>query len=209
MTLSRILTQQEYETAYAASVKDPEAFWAAQAETFTWKKKWDKVLQWNFDGPEVKWFLGGKLNITENCLDRHLASRGEKTAILWEPNDPNEAAQRLSYRELHDRVCRYANVLKRNGVKKGDRVCIYMPMIPELVVAVLGCARIGAIHSVVFAGFSAQSIADRIQDANAEFVLTSDGMMRGAKKGAVKSVVDEALSSCPGVKRVILSLIHI
>ena len=205
MTLSRILTQQEYETAYAASVKDPEAFWAAQAETFTWKKKWDKVLQWNFDGPEVKWFLGGKLNITENCLDRHLATRGEKTAILWEPNDPNEAAQRLSYRELHDRVCRYANVLKRNGVKKGDRVCIYMPMIPELVVAVLGCARIGAIHSVVFAGFSAQSIADRIQDANAEFVLTSDGMMRGAKKGAVKSVVDEALSSCPGVKRVIVT----
>ncbi|MBK6543357.1 MAG: acetate--CoA ligase [Flavobacteriales bacterium] len=205
MTLSRILTQQEYETAYAASVKDPEAFWAAQAETFTWKKKWDKVLQWNFDGPEVKWFLGGKLNITENCLDRHLATRGEKTAILWEPNDPNEAAQRLSYRELHDRVCRYANVLKRNGVKKGDRVCIYMPMIPELVVAVLGCARIGAIHSVVFAGFSAQSIADRIQDANAEFVLTSDGMMRGAKKGAVKSVVDEALAICPGVKRVIVT----
>ncbi len=205
MTLSRILTQQEYETAYAASVKDPEAFWAAQAETFTWKKKWDKVLQWNFDGPEVKWFLGGKLNITENCLDRHLATRGEKTAILWEPNDPNEAAQRLSYRELHDRVCRYANVLKRNGVKKGDRVCIYMPMIPELVVAVLGCARIGAIHSVVFAGFSAQSIADRIQDANAEFVLTSDGMMRGAKKGAVKSVVDEALATCPDVKRVIVT----
>ncbi|MBK7086790.1 MAG: acetate--CoA ligase [Flavobacteriales bacterium] len=205
MTLSRILTQQEYETAYAASVKDPEAFWAAQAETFTWKKKWDRVLQWNFDGPEVKWFLGGKLNITENCLDRHLDTRGDKTAILWEPNDPNEAAQRLSYRELHDRVCRYANVLKRNGVKKGDRVCIYMPMIPELVVAVLGCARIGAIHSVVFAGFSAQSIADRIQDANAEFVLTSDGMMRGAKKGAVKSVVDEALATCPDVKRVIVT----
>lgn len=205
MTFSRLRTQADYDNAYALSVRDPEAFWAAQAEHFTWKKKWDRVLDWNFDGPDVKWFIGGQLNITENCLDRHLATRGDKTAILWEPNDPQEAPQRISYRELHERVCRYANVLKRNGVKKGDRVCIYMPMIPELAVAVLACARIGAMHSVVFAGFSAQSIADRIQDAEAAFVLTSDGMARGAKKGPVKAIVDEALKTCPGVRRVIVT----
>ncbi|QQR87340.1 MAG: acetate--CoA ligase [Flavobacteriales bacterium] len=205
MTFSRLRTQADYDNAYALSVRDPEAFWAAQAEHFTWKKKWDRVLDWNFDGPDVKWFSGGTLNITENCLDRHLATRGEKTAILWEPNDPQEAAQRISYRELHDRVCRFANVLKRNGVKKGDRVCIYMPMIPELAMAVLACARIGAIHSVVFAGFSAQSIADRILDADAAFVLTSDGMARGAKKGPVKAIVDEALRTCPGVRKVIVT----
>ena len=205
MTFHRLRTQADYDNAYAWSVRDPEAFWAAQAEHFAWRKKWDRVLQWNFDGPAVKWFIGGQLNITENCLDRHLATRGDKTAILWESNDPKETALRISYRELHERVCRYANVLKRNGVKKGDRVCIYMPMIPELAVAVLACARIGAIHSVVFAGFSAQSIADRIQDADAAFVLTSDGMARGLKKGPVKAVVDEALQTCPGVKRVIVT----
>jgi acetyl-CoA synthetase len=205
MDFHRLRTQADYDAAYAKSVDDPQGFWAAQAETFTWRRQWDDVLEWDFDGPDVKWFSGGKLNITENCLDRHLATRGDKTAILWEPNDPNEAAQHITYRELHDRVCRYANVLKRNGVKKGDRVCIYMPMIPELAVAVLACARLGAIHSVVFAGFSAQSIADRIQDANATFVLTSDGMARGAKKGAVKSIVDEALLTCPGVQRVIVT----
>ncbi|MBL7953911.1 MAG: acetate--CoA ligase [Flavobacteriales bacterium] len=205
MSFHRIRSNDEYRAAYAESVRDPHAFWAAQAEHFTWRKKWDAVLEWNFDAPEVKWFSGGKLNITENCLDRHLSTRGDKTAILWEPNDPGGPAQRISYRELHDRVCRYANVLKRNGVQKGDRVCIYMPMIPELVVAVLACARIGAIHSVVFAGFSAQSIADRILDANAAFVLTSDGMVRGAKNIPVKAVVDEALRSCPGVKRVIVT----
>ena len=205
MALERIRTQAEYEASYAESVRDPGSFWAAQAERFTWRKKWDTVLEWNFEAPDVKWFVGGKLNITENCLDRHLAARGEKTAILWEPNDVAEAAQAISYRELHDRVCRYANVLKRNGVKKSDRVCIYMPMIPELVVAVLACARIGAIHSVVFAGFSAQSIEDRILDANAEYVLTSDGMVRGTKSIPVKNVVDDALRNCPGVKRVIVT----
>ena len=205
MDYHRLRSQADYNAAYAQSIADPENFWAAQAELFTWRKKWNAVLQWDFDRPEVKWFRGGKLNITENCLDRHLADRGEKTAILWEPNDPGEAAQHITYRELHDRVCRYANVLKRNGMKKGDRVCIYMPMIPELAVAVLACARIGAIHSVVFAGFSAQSIADRVQDADAAFVLTSDGMARGAKKGPVKSVVDEALLACPGVQRVIVT----
>jgi len=201
----RLRNQQDYDAAYAASVQDPEGFWSVQAEHFTWRKKWDRVLDWNFDAPDVKWFAGGKLNITENCLDRHLASRADKTAILWEPNDPGEAAQRITYRELHERVCRYANVLKRNGVKKGDRVCVYMPMIPDLAVAVLACARIGAIHSVVFAGFSAQSIADRVQDADAAFVLTSDGMMRGAKKGPVKAIVDDALRTCPGVRKVIVA----
>jgi len=201
----RLRSQADYDAAYALSVKDPEHFWGAQAETFTWHKKWHRVLQWDFDGPDVKWFAGGKLNITENCLDRHLATRGDKTAILWEPNDPSEAAQHITYNQLHDRVCRYANVLKRNGVQKGDRVCIYMPMIPDLVVAVLACARIGAIHSVVFAGFSAQSIADRVQDANAAFVLTTDGMARGARKAPVKKIVDEALKHCPGVQRVIVA----
>ena len=205
MSFHRIRSNDEYRAAYAESVRDPQAFWAAQAERFTWRKKWDTVLKWNFDAPDVKWFVGGTLNITENCLDRHLATRGDKTAILWEPNDTNEVAQRISYRELHDRVSRYANVLKRNGAQKGDRVCIYMPMIPELVVAVLACARIGAIHSVVFAGFSAQSIEDRILDANAEYVLTSDGMVRGTKTIPVKKVVDEALRNCPGVKRVIVT----
>ncbi len=205
MSFHRIRTNDEYQAAYATSVRDPQGFWAAQAERFTWHKKWNTVLEWNFDAPEVKWFVGGKLNITENCLDRHLVTRGEKTAILWEPNDPSETAQHITYKELHDRVCRYANVLKRNGAKKGDRVCIYMPMIPDLVVAVLACARIGAIHSVVFAGFSAQSIADRIQDANAAFVLTTDGMARGAKQGPVKAIVDEALKSCPAVLCVIVA----
>ncbi|MBL7985343.1 MAG: acetate--CoA ligase, partial [Flavobacteriales bacterium] len=205
MAFNRLRSQADYTDAYAQSVRDPEAFWAAQADTFTWKKKWDRVLRWDFDGPDVQWFIGGKLNITENCLDRHLATRGDKTAILWEPNDTNEAAQRISYRDLHGRVCRYANVLKRNSVQKGDRVCIYMPMIPELVVAVLACARIGAIHSVVFAGFSAQSIEDRILDANAAYVLTSDGMVRGTKSIPVKNVVDDALRNCPGVKRVIVA----
>ncbi len=205
MDYHRLRSRADYDGAYARSIADPTGFWSAQADRFTWRRKWNDVLKWDFVGPEVKWFVGGKLNITENCLDRHLAARAEQTAILWEPNDPKEAAQRITYRELHDRVCRYANVLKRNGVKKGDRVCIYMPMIPELAVAVLACARVGAVHSVVFAGFSAQSIADRVQDADAAFVLTSDGMARGAKKVAVKSIVDEALLTCPGVKRVIVT----
>ncbi|MBS1936468.1 MAG: AMP-binding protein, partial [Bacteroidetes bacterium] len=159
MDITRIRTKADYDEAYRLSVQDPEAFWAAQAETFNWRKKWDKVLQWDFHKPEVKWFIGGKLNITENCLDRHLEKRGNKLALIWEPNDPRDRFIRYTYRELHEKVCQYANVLKRNGAKKGDRICIYMPMIPELTIAVLACARIGAIHSVVFAGFSARSIA--------------------------------------------------
>ncbi len=201
----RIRTAEDYRNACAQAEADPEAFWAGQAEQFIWSKQWSRVLEWDFEKPTVKWFIGGKLNITENCLDRHLATRGNKLAIIWEPNDPKERYVRLTYRELHERVCQYANVLKRNGAKKGDRICIYMPMIPELIVAVLACARIGAIHSVVFAGFSAQSIADRIQDAQCSMVLTSDGMFRGAKQMPVKRVVDEALETCPSVKRVIVA----
>ncbi len=205
MDLHRIRTQAEYDTNYAESVKDPEAFWAAQAERFTWHKPWKKVLEWDFEKPEVKWFIGGKLNITENCLDRHLEMRGNKLALIWEPNDPKERYDRFTYRELHEKVCQYANVLKRNGAKKGDRICIYMPMIPELVIATLACARIGAIHSVVFCGFSAQSLSDRIQDAQANIVLTSDGLNRGHKQIPVKRVVDEALENCPSVQKVIVT----
>ena len=199
-----IKTQEEYDAAYKKSVEEPEEFWAEIADHFTWKKKWDKVLSWDFEKPETKWFEGGKLNITENCLDRHLEKRGNKIALVWEPNDPHERGIRYTYRELHGHVCRFANVLKNNGVQKGDRVCIYMPMLPELTVAVLACARIGAIHSVVFAGFSASSLADRINDCDCKLVLTTDGSFRGAKEIPIKRIVDEALQECPGVERVIV-----
>ena len=196
---------EQYQEAYAESVRDPEGFWANIAEQFTWQQKWDKVLEWNFEEPRVKWFVNGKLNITENCLDRHLKARGNKIAMIWEPNDPTERFVRYTYRELHEKVCQMANVLKRNGVEKGDRVCIYMPMIPELAVSVLACARIGAVHSVIFAGFSAAAMADRIQDAQAKVVLTSDGLNRGPKQIPVKRVVDEALLDCPSVEKVIVT----
>ncbi|MCC6938530.1 MAG: acetate--CoA ligase [Flavobacteriales bacterium] len=204
-TSGRIGSWSEYQRAYQLSIADPEAFWAAEADRFTWKRKWNRVLEWDFKKPEVKWFIGGELNITENCLDRHLEKNGDRTALIWEPNEPKEEVIRITYRELHERVCRYANVLKRNGVKKGDRVAIYMPMIPDLVVGVLACARIGAIHSVVFCGFSARSLADRIIDAEAVAVLCSDGMHRGAKAMSVKAVVDEALTHCPSVKHCIVT----
>ncbi|WP_420150469.1 acetate--CoA ligase [Spirosoma sp.] len=200
----RIRTFDEYQAAYQKSVDDPEEFWAEIAQNFQWRKPWTKTLQWNFDEPNVKWFIGGKLNITENCLDRHLAERGDQPAIIWEPNDPNEAGVTLTYRMLHDQVCRFANVLKRNGVVKGDRVCIYMPMVPELAIAVLACARIGAVHSVVFGGFSAQSIADRINDAQCKVVVTADGSYRGNKEVPLKNTVDDALIGCPSVQRVIV-----
>lgn len=190
---TRINSFAEYEAQYQRSVEDPEGFWAEQAETFTWQKPWDQVLEWNFREPSIKWFLGGKLNITENCLDRHLESRGDQTAIIWEPNDPNEPHKSYTYRELHREVCRMANVLKQNGITKGDRVCFYMPMVPELAIAVLACARVGAIHSVVFAGFSANALADRIDDAKCKMVICSDGNFRGTKQIPVKAVVDEAL----------------
>ena len=192
MTL-RIRSFEEYLAAYQKSVDSPEDFWAEQAETFNWRKKWDKVLEWNFKEPDVKWFLEAKLNITENCLDRHLEERGDQVAILWEPNDPNEKALSYTYKELYTAVCKMANVLKKNGIQKGDRVCFYMPMVPELAICVLACARIGAVHSVVFAGFSANALADRIDDAKCKMVICSDGNFRGAKQIPVKAIVDEAL----------------
>jgi acetyl-CoA synthetase len=200
----RITSIEQYRQDYKHSVEDPEGFWADIAENFTWKKRWDKLLEWNFKGPDVKWFKGAKLNITENCLDRHLAERGNQAAILWEANDSKAPSIKVTYKELHEKVCRFANVLKAQQVKKGDRVCIYMPMVPEVAVAVLACARIGAIHSVVFAGFSAQSVADRINDSSCEVVITSDGAHRGAKDIDIKGIVDEALQSCDCVRKVIV-----
>jgi acetyl-CoA synthetase len=200
----QIKTLEEYKAAYTKSVKEPEAFWASVAENFTWKKKWDSVLEWNFSEPSIKWFKGGKLNITENCLDRHLATNANTPAIIWESNDPKEQHRTLTYKELFDKVCAFANVLKNNGVKKGDRVCIYMGTIPELAIATLACARIGAIHSVIFGGFSAQAISDRLQDAHAEYIVTCDGAFRGAKDIPLKSVIDEALVNCAFVKKVIV-----
>jgi len=202
--MKRITSFEEYLSEYKKSIENPEQFWAEKAENFLWRKKWDKVLEWNFTEPNVKWFIGGKLNITENCLDRHLAERGNQTAIIWEPNNPNETVRKISYKELHEEVCRFSNVLKNNGAKKGDRICIYMPMVPELAIAVLACARIGAIHSVVFGGFSFQSLADRIHDADCNIVITADGAFRGAKDIPLKSVIDEALQTCPSVKKVIV-----
>lgn len=202
--MARINSFEAYQTTYKRSVEDPEGFWSDIAAEFTWRRKWDKVLEWNFDKPDVKWFVGGELNITENCLDRHLKERGDQTAIIWEPNDPNEAGLTVTYKELHEKVSRFANLLKSLGAKKGDRVCIYMPMIPELAYAVLACARIGAIHSVVFGGFSFQSLADRIHDADCSIVITADGGYRGAKQIPLKSVVDEALQTCPTVQKVLV-----
>ncbi|MDZ4750103.1 MAG: acetate--CoA ligase [Flavobacteriales bacterium] len=200
----QITSKEEYQSQYAQSVQDPETFWAQIADQFLWRKKWDRVLDWNFDEPQVQWFSGAKLNITENCLDRHLTNFGNKTALIWEPNDPKEASRTFTYRELHSEVCKMSNILKIMGVRKGDRVCIYLPMIPELSFAVLACARIGAVHSVVFAGFSAHSIADRINDSQCAFVITSDGINRGAKQIPAKAVVDEALEHCTSVEKVLV-----
>ena len=196
---------EEYYQVYRKSVRNPEAFWEEIAEEhFVWRKRWDNVLSWDFKKPEIKWFEGAKLNITENCLDRHLPTRGNKTAIIFEPNNPKEEAQHITYRQLHERVCRMANVLLDHGVKKGDRVCIYLPMIPELSVALLACARIGAIHSVVFAGFSSHALATRINDSDCKVVLTSDGSYRGNKSIDLKGIVDKALEGCPGVANVLV-----
>jgi acetyl-CoA synthetase len=200
----QINSLEEYHQAWKKSIDDPATFWSEIAEQFVWKKKWDKTLEWNFKEPAVKWFQGGQLNITENCLDRHLKDKGNQPAIIWEPNNPNDAHRLITYNELYEMVNQFAHVLQNNGIKKGDRVCIYMGMIPELAVAVLACARIGAIHSVIFGGFSAQSIADRLQDAQAEFIITCDGAFRGPKDIPLKNVIDDALVSCPFVKRVIV-----
>ena len=200
----QIKTVEQYTAAYKKSVDNPEAFWEGIAENFQWQKKWDKVLTWNFKEPSIKWFEGAKLNITENCLDRWAETQPDTPAIIWEPNDPKEAHRIITYKELHFKVAQFANALKNNGIKRGDVVCIYMPMVPELSIAVLACARIGAIHSVVFGGFSAQSITDRIQDAQCKFVITADGGYRGNKEILLKAVIDEALVNTPSVKKVIV-----
>ena len=200
----QIKSLEDYKEKYARSVEKPEQFWAEVAETFTWKKKWDKVLEWNFTQPSIKWFQGGTLNITENCIDRHLEANGNTPAIIWESNNPDEHHRVLTYKELHFKVVQFANVLKNNGVDKGDRVCLYMGMIPELAIAALACARIGAIHSVIFGGFSAQAIADRLDDAKAEFIVTCDGAYRGAKDIPLKSVIDDALVGNKTIKKVIV-----
>ena len=200
----QIKSFDEYLDQYKISIEQPEKFWSSVAEHFTWKKKWDQVLDWNFKEPRVSWFKGAKLNITENCLDRHLADKADQPAIIWEPNDPSAPNRILSYKELYIEVCRFVQVLKNNGVQKGDRVCIYMPMIPELAIAVLACARMGAIHSVVFGGFSAQSIADRIDDAKCRVVITADGGNRGPKDILLKATIDEALGKTSHIQKVIV-----
>ncbi|WP_034888294.1 acetate--CoA ligase [Gillisia sp. Hel_I_29] len=194
----------EYKKAYQESVENPEAFWDNIADKFYWQKKWDKTLEWDFSKPEIKWFQGGKLNITENCLDRHLKEFGNKTAIIWEPNDPDEESRYISYRQLFVKVSHFANVLKNNGINKGDRVCIYMPMIPELAIAMLACARIGAVHSIVFAGFSSTAIANRINDANCKMLITANEVYRGKKPVDLKGICDEALKTTPSIETVIV-----
>ncbi|MBE9489524.1 MAG: acetate--CoA ligase [Bacteroidetes bacterium] len=197
---------EEYYQVYRKSVREPENFWEEVAEEhFMWRKKWNNVLSWDFSKPEVKWFEGAKLNITENCIDRHLTTRADKTAILFEPNNPNDAAEHITYMQLFERVNQFANVLKSHGIKKGDRICIYLPMIPELAISVLACARIGAIHSVVFAGFSATALSTRINDSDCKMVITSDGSFRGNKTIDLKGIVDEALESCPCVETVLVA----
>ena len=202
--MKKISSFKEYQQVYKNSVEQPEEFWAEIADTFTWRKKWDTLLDWNFDEPNIKWFEGAQLNITENCLDRHLTTLANKTAILWEPNNPSEEAIHISYTELHKRVSRFANGLKSLGLKKGDRVCLYMPMVPELSIAVLACARIGAIHSVVFAGFSAKALSDRINDSDCTLIITADGSYRGAKTIDLKSIVDAALVTCPSINNAVV-----
>ena len=202
--MQRIKTLSEYFKKYELSEKDPESFWSEIADSFNWKKKWDKVLDWDFEKANIKWFQNAKLNITENIFERNIKERGSKTAIIWEPNDPYEPAIHLTYQELYDETCRFSNALRAKGISKGDRVIIYMPMVPEAAIAMLACARVGAVHSVVFAGFSSTSLADRINDCQAKMVLTSDGNFRGNKTIPVKSVVDEALEKSKSIESVIV-----
>jgi len=200
----QITSLEQYHNDYVRSIKDPEGFWGNIAEHFVWRKKWDKVLNWNFEEPRVEWFAGGKLNITENCIDRHLPARADDPAIIWEPNNPEERTRIVTYARLHKRVCQVAQMLTNLGVQKGDRVCIYMGMVPELAYAVLGCARIGAIHSVIFGGFSARSIADRLEDGNIEYIITCDGAFRGGKDIPLKDIIDDALIGNKQVKKVVV-----
>ena len=201
---NNITTFEEYQAEYKKSVDDPKRFWEKKAQNFIWRKKWRNVLSWDFKKPEIKWFEGGKLNITENCLDRHLEKRGSQTAIKWIANNPLEKNINLSYKELHTEVCKFANVLKNNGVRKGDRVCLYMPMIPELMIAILACARIGAIHSVVFAGFSSKSLSERINDASCKLLITADGGFRGKKIIPLKEIANEAMNATPSIEKCII-----
>ena len=206
MDYYKIRNLEEYFKAYNKSVEDPEKFWGEIADkNFIWYQKWDKVLHNDMLNGDVKWFVNGKLNMSRNCLDRHLNKRGDKTAILFEPNDPNEEAQHITYKELHKRVCKMANVLRDHGIKKGDRICIYLPMIPELPVALLACARVGAIHSVVFAGFSANSLSSRINDSDCKMLITADGGYRGSKTIDLKGIADDALKDCPSIENVLVA----
>jgi len=205
--INKITSLAEYLQKYKESVADPEGFWAKIAESHYWHKKWDKVLDWRFEGenaPDVNWFVNGKLNITENIFERNMFMRKDQVAIIWEPNDPKEKEVKLTYGELFDKVKQFANGLLKMGVKKGDRVTIYLPMVPELAVAMLACARIGAIHSIVFAGFSATALADRVNDGTSNVVITSDGGYRGTKTIPLKAIVDDAVKNCPTVENVIV-----
>ncbi len=202
--VNRIHSLGGYIHEYQKSVANPEAFWAQQAENFYWKKRWDKTLEWNFQGPEIKWFLNGKLNLTENIFEKNLYTHGDQEAIIWEPNDPNEETRTLTYAELYAEVNKFANTLKRLGVEKGDRVAIYMPMVPELAISLLACARIGAVHSVIFAGFSANALAERINDSSCKVLLTADGGFRGDKITPLKEIADEALESCVSIETVVV-----
>ncbi len=204
MSSNKIQTLSGYIHEYSKSIQNPEEFWSRVADSFHWQKRWDSVVDWNFEEPNVKWFTDAKLNITENILERHLFTLGDRPAIIWEPNDPDEPTRTVTYRELYHMVGQFANSLKAQGIQKGDRVIIYMPMVPEAAVAMLACARIGAVHSVVFAGFSATSLSDRINDCQAKMVLTSDGNFRGNKKIPVKAVVDEALEQTQSIEKVIV-----
>ena len=200
----QIKSFKEYKEKYQQSIQNPEAFWESIANEFLWRKKWDRVVDADFDTPSIKWFEGAKLNITENALDRHLEKNGNKTAIIWEPNDPDEESRHITYRQLYVKVCRFANVLKAKGIQKGDRVCLYMPMIPELAIAMLACARIGAVHSIVFAGFSASALASRINDSACKLLITANEVYRGTKPVNLKAVCDEALKSTPCIESVIV-----
>ncbi|SHM72651.1 acetate--CoA ligase [Flavobacterium xinjiangense] len=205
MSYYKIENLEQYFKHYNKSVREPRKFWGKIAEeNFTWYQQWDKVVDFNMAEAEVKWFTEAKVNITKNCIDRHLNKRGDKTAIIFEPNDPTDKALHITYNELHQRVCKMANVLREQGIKKGDRVCIYLPMIPELAITTLACARIGAIHSVVFAGFSSSAVATRINDSDCKMVITADGGFRGNKTIDLKGIIDEALTNCPGVEKVLV-----
>ena len=196
---SALINAEQYRAMYDRSINDADAFWAEQAEAFlSWSKKWDQVQKWDYSSADIQWFLGGRLNVSYNCLDRHLATRAEQVAIIWEGDDPEEDRQ-ITYQALHEAVCRFANALKARGVKKGDRVCLYLPMIPEAAVAMLACTRIGAVHSIVFGGFSPDALRDRINDSDCRVLITSDYGLRGKKQVPLKANADRALAGCPNV----------